>query len=625
MMYQEKISLKQKFFALSVTMSMLLALSLPAFALAQGQSGKPDNNPGHCPEGYTKIVDNYKGGKSWTADADYESVILVGGPPGDGRNHDVGAVKKGETVSRDKHDISHICAIPKIPEEPVKQYVTIKATKIVCDAESYLPNWGAGGADILGSTADDWLAKDENHKHCKKVDWDFQWAPSGTANPGDNTGAAGSPWKTFENSVMIPYSEVEELDLIWVREVWNSDYIPFTGVNTNQDVSAEFYCHTDVLHYDNYEWINNLEPDKTYYCVAWNVPVEEEPQACKVEVSSQPGDKGVGNGDAVAAWIHPVWTTGLNSVATWIWDTFQVVNPHLDENRTFKKKFFVDGPVNDAVLNLAADNRYWIEINGNPVISNTGEFNYGAVTGPTDVESYVNSGWNTITMKVENIGIPGFEERPEDNPAAGIYHLVVNSEEETLCVQPEEPKDPIEGCMDVSAKNYNPLATVDKPEMCQYDNGEPPYTYPTPSYTTPSYATPSGPTTSSRPPGGGGPTVLGVFTGEVLGESCGLYMDRFIRLGRNNDREQVIKLQTFLNKWMNANLPITGFYGPLTLRAVNAFQTQYADDILTPWGLTGPTGIVYQTTLRKINLIECPELSIEIPPLVQWSRNPNIL
>ncbi|MDO8728420.1 MAG: hypothetical protein Q7K26_00855 [bacterium] len=111
--------------------------------------------------------------------------------------------------------------------------------------------------------------------------------------------------------------------------------------------------------------------------------------------------------------------------------------------------------------------------------------------------------------------------------------------------------------------------------------------------------------------------------GEVLGESCGLYMDKFIRQGMDNDREQVMKLQEFLNKEMGVNLPITGFYGPLTFQVAKEFQDKYPEEILAPWGLKDPTGIAYQTTLRWINMLECPELALQIPPLVAWSDNPN--
>jgi len=111
--------------------------------------------------------------------------------------------------------------------------------------------------------------------------------------------------------------------------------------------------------------------------------------------------------------------------------------------------------------------------------------------------------------------------------------------------------------------------------------------------------------------------------GEVLGASCGLYMDKFIRQGVDNDPEQVKKLQEFLNEEMNANLPVTGVYGPLTYNALKAFQEKYPSEILAPWGLNTSTGIAYQTTLRWINMLECPALALQIPSLVAWSDNPN--
>ncbi len=111
---------------------------------------------------------------------------------------------------------------------------------------------------------------------------------------------------------------------------------------------------------------------------------------------------------------------------------------------------------------------------------------------------------------------------------------------------------------------------------------------------------------------------------EVLGISCGLYMDKFIRTGAANDVEQVKKLQKFLNKEMDTNLPISGFYGPLTFNVTKAFQEKYTNDILALWdGLEEPTGIVYETTIRWINKIECPPLALSTPSLIDWSRNPN--
>ncbi len=50
-----------------------------------------------------------------------------------------------------------------------------------------------------------------------------------------------------------------------------------------------------------------------------------------------------------------------------------------------------------------------------------------------------------------------------------------------------------------------------------------------------------------------------------------------------------------------------------TLAAVRAFQTKYAADILKPLGLKSPTGSVYASTIKKINILACGG----VPPSTQ--------
>ena len=111
---------------LGVLTTLMLVFSLVAMAgpaVAMEAEGAEDP-PGQCVQGYTKIVDDYQGGASWVADADYESVILAGGTPGDLRDVEFTDVKSGETLTHPDFDISHICAIasgddPEDADQPV--------------------------------------------------------------------------------------------------------------------------------------------------------------------------------------------------------------------------------------------------------------------------------------------------------------------------------------------------------------------------------------------------------------------------------------------------------------------------------------------------------------------------
>ena len=183
--------------------------------------------------------------------------------------------------------------------------VKIFATKIICDSESDLPNWGGGGEVIDASTAQDYVSSHSGVCHFESG-WDFQWAFD-ASNPGDNIEQAGSPWAEFgptnssgETSVVINNAESGKIKL---REELKSGYILFSGVG-GSNVTAEFYCDGDVLNYDNYDFINDPIVDgSTYYCVAFNVAVEAPECTTDAECSSLNGQCAVGscsNGSCVA-------------------------------------------------------------------------------------------------------------------------------------------------------------------------------------------------------------------------------------------------------------------------------------------------------------------------------------
>ena len=159
---------------------------------------------------------------------------------------------------------------------PPPEYVNIYAHKIVCENEIDLPNWGDGGPHITATTAEYFV---NNNQSCHLASgWDFEWAQSGVSNPGDNIiGPAGSGWTTFgpTDSNGLTSISIDNVsgDRLWLREVMQEGYFPFSGDTTapRDNVSAEMYCHQDVLNYDNYDYVLNPQLGQNYYCVAFNV------------------------------------------------------------------------------------------------------------------------------------------------------------------------------------------------------------------------------------------------------------------------------------------------------------------------------------------------------------------
>ena len=119
-------------------------------------------------------------------------------------------------------------------------------------------------------------------------------------------------------------------------------------------------------------------------------------------------------------------------------------------------------------------------------------------------------------------------------------------------------------------------------------------------------------------------TILGATNqGQVLGAAttCGPYLLTYIKFDAENNQGEVSKLQQFLNEVVGSTLPITGYYGVMTRDAVNKFQTTNSKEVLRPWiphghpSETEPTGYVYKTTKRWINMIKCPTLNLSVPEL----------
>jgi hypothetical protein len=90
--------------------------------------------------------------------------------------------------------------------------------------------------------------------------------------------------------------------------------------------------------------------------------------------------------------------------------------------------------------------------------------------------------------------------------------------------------------------------------------------------------------------------------------ACVQYLRAYIKLGEDNDRNEVIKLQAFLRTFEGfTNLVVDGVYKQADFDAVSQFQLRYYGDVLAPWGYAqgDSTGYVYYTTRKKINEIYC--------------------
>ncbi|MDE2031334.1 MAG: hypothetical protein KGI58_03715, partial [Patescibacteria group bacterium] len=207
----------------------------------------------------------------WNGHSSHTNDYLYNGPTKDGKpdNKD----KKADSWCKNN-----------IPQPPAPETSTLNATKIVCDSEADLPNWGYGGPEITSTTATDFIS---THPNCKIEPWTFEWAPDGTSNPGDNIiGPAGGAWTPFTDTATIPVGVST-----WVREQMQEGYIPFSGATTdlNSDSaknSAELYCDNDVLNYDNYDKTNDtIGPRQNHFCVAFNAKVPPTPTTGSIEIT----------------------------------------------------------------------------------------------------------------------------------------------------------------------------------------------------------------------------------------------------------------------------------------------------------------------------------------------------
>jgi hypothetical protein len=69
---------------------------------------------------------------------------------------------------------------------------------------------------------------------------------------------------------------------------------------------------------------------------------------------------------------------------------------------------------------------------------------------------------------------------------------------------------------------------------------------------------------------------------------------------KTNSKEDVKKLEVFLNTYENEKLPVNGVYEPKDVVAVKKWQSKYKTFILDPMLLKKPTGTIYTLSQRQI-------------------------
>ncbi len=509
---------------------------------------------------------------------------------------DIGNDDSGSTGGLGSYldDVKFSCVGVHVPK------ATVVATKIVCDAESYLPDWSGQSHVIGATTAADFVAASGGK--CRIApEWKFQWSPTSAGNPGDNVTGEVSGWTTFTSSAVITLGSMTS---VWVREVYDAAYVAFAGItNTNPVVSAEMYCNGDVYHYDNLDYANGLTDGGTVYCVAFNALKPVADTSMSVTVIKHVINNNGGTKDAEDFTLHirqpavdmctnvdgmqetvpvemyreggmcfPYSQNTLNTIFDWFSVKTAYAMPIMQV--LFSPQTF-QGSEGGTMVSVAYETDYVVTEDADALYTTT----YSA-----DCTGHVSPGQHK-TCTVTNNDIAPVVSPPGGGGGSSTFDYW--------------------GCTNPSASNFNALANRDD-NSCKIGGGN------------------GG--GSEIPPLAPQGEVLGASTAEPelpLPAGCSAYILTYQKLGRKNDVEDVKRLQTFLNESMSANLPVSGLFGSMTKSWVKKFQKAHSAEIIQPWidaghdmsGLKDGSGVVYKTTKRAINIAKCATLNEPMPDL----------
>ena len=568
------------------------------------------------------------------------------------------------------NSITPLCAafdeVVEEEEEPSLKTATIVASKIVCENESDLPNWHQSTTDITASTASDFVSGNDN---CRlEPNWKFQWGPSNATDPGESfLGEASSPWTTFASStnsvgqtsvtVTIPDDK-----FVWIREVLKPDYLTFSSSGHDNlpgsDVSAEMWCDTDVVNYDNYDFVENIEDGETYHCVSFNVltTIPSSGPSCPIEpkegrILIDFGASGIlANSTESNATKGPFSTSipaGTYDVTFGSFDGHLVDHPgqfQPNESWYLKLKDSLGALIlnTNAISDLPDDQDYLTEKVHTNLVLNEDVFSvtafhdvYPSTTNPNSITPLC-AAFDEVVEEEENGGGGGAPicPLPEITSSLSVSVAVdqafsytitatttgITSTTTVFSVATSSLPDGLSFSTSTGAITGTPTetGTFEIPISVSNDCGTDSMTLViTVTSGTNGGGGGGGTTTTTTSGSGGGIGRSGDFNrgsssgggGVVLGATTDYqcsYLRDFLRMDFNNDPLEVLKLQSFLiNFEGHTNLSLNGNFDQATFNAVSMFQTKYFNDILAPWGHTGPTGYVYILTRKKINEIYC--------------------
>ncbi len=617
---------------------------------------------------------------------EFSGELLDGDPANDEeRNTDAdGHIVLSE--SRPNRTLVVLNQYKEIPQDKA----TIKAYKVVCEDESYLPNWVKTSGYPAQITEDliNKYVEDSEGKCWFESGWEFEWGYQGTAQKqdGDFYGPAGElkGWNSFDSATgdntpaMLELEESELASIIWIREVLQQGYIPFahpeTGWDTGQEmVSAELLCHIDGYKYDNYDRVDNPQAGGTYFCVAFNAPEEATTTSVTLCKEDNKGKKLGGwelslvsddfsasgttatkckNKGCVTFENVPHGTYEIQEVLKKGWKNVSGLEEvEVDsKNSTFTVVNKKSKKPGDIFYLLSATTTGFGWVTSSPEGIYCGyeaddceeEFKKGtdvtltAEPGPGqkfDGWEGDCSGTSTVCVLTMN-GIKSVSAAFSAIPGIITYTVTFMDGDQIYATTSVAEGESVGGDMPVDPEKEGY-------EFKGWEDGDNnPFTSETEvTGDITVYAIwqkkvePDDPVKPEAPRRRPGQLLAPPRPEAVLGEEivveepCTIYLYEYIRYGANNNPTEVIKLQSFLNQHMGTSLPLTGVYDMTTMQAVNEFQVQYKEQVLRPWVDAGaycdvsqPTGHVYKTTQRWINLIVCPELNLPMPNLSGYPK-----